>query len=243
MRYPLFQVLFDLDELTMLSARLRLFSYNRFNVFSFHDRDHGDGGSGSLRGYLQRILAEAGLVLDSGKICLLCLPRVLGFTFNPISIYYCFGFDEQLKVVVYEVNNTFGERHTYVIQSSEINAGVVRHTCAKEFFVSPFMDMEMTYDFALSLPGPRISTTIKGRAPDKALLISASFAGERHALSDVTLSGVLVAYPLITLGVVAAIHWEALKLLVKGIRLRPRPAPPAGEVSIVAPGEPARLFE
>jgi len=243
LRYSLFQVLFDLDELPTLSAKLRLFSHNRFNLFALHDRDHGDGGPGRLRAYVERILGQAGLFLGGGKICLMCVPRLFGFAFNPLSIYYCFGSDGLLAAVVYEVNNTFGERHSYVMPVTETNFRSIHQTCAKKFFVSPFMDMEMTYDFTLSLPGPRAATTVVGRGPDGAILISASFAGERQGLSDTALWGVLFAYPMLTLGVVAAIHWEALKLLAKGVRLRRRPPPPAADVSIVASAGSARPLQ
>jgi DUF1365 family protein len=238
LRYRLFQVLIDLDELPALSARLRLFSHNRFNAFSLFDTDHGDRAGGSLRAYVAGILEAAGLHTGGGRIRLLCMPRILGHVFNPLSIYYCDDAAGDLAAMIYEVNNTFGQRHTYLIPAAKAGAQarcgrVVRQTCGKDFYVSPFMDMEMTYDFAISPPGETIATTIHGRSRSGEPLIFAAFTGRRRPLSDQVLGRALLAYPFQTLGVVAAIHWEAVKLFAKGLRLRPRPAPPAAPVTNV----------
>jgi DUF1365 family protein len=235
LRYGMFQMLFDLDELPRLASRLRLFSHNRFNAVSFHDADHGTGGDGDLRGYVRGLLAQAGLSLGEGRIALLCMPRILGHVFNPLSIYYCHRPDGALAVMIYEVNNTFGQRHSYLIPAADAAGGGVRQRCGKGFYVSPFMDMEMTYEFKLSGLGKTISTTIDGRGPDGEHLIFATFAGARRELSDRSLLRVLFAFPFMTLGVVAAIHWEAMKLAAKGIRLRRRPPAPTAAVTVVAP--------
>lgn len=237
LRYQVFQGLFDLDELPNLGRKLRLFSHNRSNVFAFHDRDHGDAEAGSLRAYIEILLKEAGLPVEGGRIALLCMPRVFGFVFNPLSIYYCYNVAGDLRVVVYEVNNTFGQRHTYLIPVDPAAHDGVRQSCQKEFYVSPFMDMDMNYEFKLTFPGATLATRINGKGADGAPLIFASFTGVRRELSDSTLLAALVRYPLLTLGVVAAIHWEAVKLFVKGLRLRHRPSPPPVSVSFVEPLE------
>ena len=231
----MFQILFDLDELPDLGRRLRLFSHNRFNAFSFEDRDHGDGAAGPLRAYVERNLAAAGLTLGGGRILLLCLPRVFGHAFNPLSVYYCYDAAGALSAMIYEVNNTFGQRHSYLIPAAPSADRVARQTCAKGFYVSPFMDMDMTYEFTMTSPGETISTVVNGRGPGGAPLIHAAFAGRRRDLTDAVLGRALLAYPFITLGVVAAIHWEAVKLFAKGLRLRRRPPPPAGPVTRVQP--------
>lgn len=231
LRYAMFQMLFDLDELARLDFSLALFSRNRWNLVGFHDRDHGDGRA-PLRAYVDETLAGAGIDLDGGPVRLLCMPRILGFVFNPLSIYFCHRKDGALAALLYEVNNTFGERHSYLIPVEGPAEGEIRQSCAKRFFVSPFMDMAMTYDFAITPPGEAIATTVHGRDLDGTLLIAAAFTGERVALTDGALAAALVRFPLLTLKVVAGIHLEALKMLAKGLRLRPRPPPPAAPVSV-----------
>ena len=234
LRYALFQILFDLDELPDLGRRLRWFSHDRLNLFSFFDRDHGDGRAGTLRGYVEETLRSAGIDIAGGRILLLCMPRLFGHVFNPISIYWCHRPDGGLAAMLYEVNNTFGQRHSYLIPVDPCaDSGVARQSCAKAFHVSPFMDMAMTYDFAITAPGETISTSVNGRTRDGAPMITANFSGARHALTDARLLRALATYPLMTLKVVAAIHWEALKLLAKGLKLRPAPPRPVEAVSVV----------
>jgi hypothetical protein len=222
LRYRMFQMLFDLDELPELSRRLRLFSHNRFNILAFFDADHGGGASGTLRTYVEGLLAKAGLCGDGGPIRLLCMPRILGHVFNPLSIYYCHAPSGALVAMIYEVNNTFGEQHSYLISVTSADGGALEQSCEKGFYVSPFMDMEMRYDFKMTAAGETIATAVTGSNPDDAPLIFAAFTGRRRELSDASLLRVLLAYPFMTLGVVAAIHWEALKLFIKGLRIRRR---------------------
>ncbi|MEO8811654.1 MAG: DUF1365 domain-containing protein [Caulobacteraceae bacterium] len=230
LNYSMFQALIDLDQAPALGRRLRLFSHNRLNVFSFHDRDHG-AGEGRLRPWVEATAAKAGVDLAGGKILLLCMPRMFGHVFNPLSIYFCHAADGTLAAMIYEVNNTFGERHSYVMPAPASIRGVIRQTCAKALHVSPFMAMEMTYDFLIAPPGPAISTTVHGADAGGARVITAIFRGRRHPFSDGMLMRALVAFPLLTLKVVLAIHWEAVRLLVKGVRLRPRPPSPTGPIT------------
>ena len=236
LRYRLFQLLIDLDELADLPAKLRLFSHNRFNVFSFHDRDHGDGRARDLRDYVRETLADAGIDIGGGKIRLLCMPRLFGHVFNPLSIYYCHSQDGALAAMLYEVTNTYRERHSYLIAVSPAHAlGPIRQTCAKALFVSPFMDLDMIYDFTVDRPGDVVTTAITVRdATDRPMMV-ASFAGRRRPLSDVSLAVLLSTHPLLTVKVVAAIHWEAARLFFKGVKLRPHPPAPAATVSVVPP--------
>ena len=237
LRYRMFQILVDLDELPELGRRLRLFSHNGFSAFSFHDRDHGDGRSRSLRPYVERVLGEAGIDLTVGRITLLCMPRLLGHVFNPLSIYYCRDAGGALAAMIYEVNNTFGQRHSYVIPFVGDGGHAIRQSCAKGFHVSPFMDMDQTYHFRLTEPGPTIATVVNSRDAAGGPMIHAAFMGRRRAFTDGALLGVLLAYPFLTLGVVAAIHWEAAKLFAKGLRLRRLPPAPLSPISIIAPSE------
>jgi DUF1365 family protein len=151
------------------------------------------------------------------------MPRVFGHVFNPISVYFCDDADGRLGAVIYEVNNTFGQRHSYVLPV-EGNQHPVRQHCAKALHVSPFMPMDLRYDFALSPPADRVGVQV--RASDaEGLLLDAAFTGKRQALDDGALMASLLAFPLMTLKVVAAIHWEALKLWLSGVPLVPAPPP------------------
>lgn len=203
--------------------------------FLFTNSDHGDAADGELRAYVENLLTQAGLSIDGGRIVLLCMPRLFGFVFNPLSIFYCYTPQGDLIATLYEVNNTFGQRHSYLIPVETTVGRSVRQVCKKEFYVSPFMDMDMTYEFRLTLPGATLVTSIGGSQADGTAVIFASFTGARRELSDVALVTALVTFPLLTLGVVAAIHWEAIKLFAKGLRLRRRPSPPAAAVTIVQP--------
>ncbi len=234
LRYALFQMVLDLDELPSLDRRLRCFSHDRLNLFSFFDRDHGDGRDGPLRGYVEETLLEAGIALNGGAIRLLCMPRMLGYVFNPLSIYWCHRADGRLAALLYEVNNTFGQRHSYLIPVDPDAHGTVRQTCDKAFHVSPFMDLSMTYDFVVTPPGASLSTAVNGRTREGAPMITANFRGLRHDLTDARLMRDFFAFPLMTLKVVAGIHWEALKLLAKGLRLKPAPATPDRPLSVIA---------
>lgn len=220
LRYRVVQGLFDLDELPILGRELKWFGHNRANLFSFLDRDHGDG-SGDLRGWVETRLAQAGLALEPAAIRVLCMPRVLGHVFNPLSVYFCHDAEDRLRAVVYEVNNTFGERHSYVLAVGE-EAEPVRQSCCKTFYVSPFLPMGLRYDFTLSPPDAGVKVQVAAH-DGEGLLLDAWFVGRRQALDDRNLLAALVALPLMTLKVVAAIHWQALLIWAGGIPLVKKP--------------------
>jgi DUF1365 family protein len=225
--YDVFSVLLDLDRLTEADRMTRVFSVGRFNLLSFKERDHGPRDGSSLRTHVDRLLAPAGIDLAGGRVLLLCNPRVLGFTFNPLSIFWCYDSTDRLAAIVYEVHNTFGQAHSYVapIRDGEMNAAGVRQERDKLFYVSPFMDMAMRYRFRLLPPGDRLSIRILETDAEGPIL-SATFAGERRPFTDAALVGCFLRLPLLTLKIVAGIHWEALRLRMKGLRIEPRPAPP-----------------
>ena len=240
--YRVFWLLLDLGEIDALDRGLRLFSRNRFNLLSFHDRDHGDGSGGPLRPQIEAYLGRAGIDLHGGAIRLLTMPRVLGYVFNPISLYYCHRADGGLAAVVYEVTSTFGVRHAYVIpiRDEDQQAGLIRQGAAKALYVSPFMGMEMDYDFRGRAPGERLELVIDGLDAE-GLLITAALSAQRRDLTDANLLAATLAMPLLTLKVVAAIHWEALKLWLKRIPLTRQPPPAWDPVSIQRDPQESRL--
>jgi hypothetical protein len=215
-RYRVFSLLVDLDELPLLDRKLKLFSWNRFGIFSFQDRDHGDGRPLSL--WLDDLLEKAGIKADGARK-VLCYPRILGYVFNPISVWFCHDRAGALKAIVYEVHNTYDERHFYVLPA-EGGRNIVTHDCAKDFYVSPFLSPDCRYFFRIWPPDEKVAVIIhenEGGAP----MLDASFAGERRALTDRALLTMALTYPLMTLKVVAAIHFEAVRLMLKGIRRHP----------------------
>jgi hypothetical protein len=232
LRYRVFWMLLDLDEIDRLPESLRLFSHNRFNALSFFDADHGDGSGRRLRDQVEEHLRAAGVATDGGAIRLFCMPRVFGYGFNPLSVYFCYQRDGSLAAILYEVHNTFRERHAYLIPVDRTAGAVIDQRCRKRFYVSPFMDMDMTYWFRVAVPDQRIAVAIRAADQD-GLLLAAALSGDRIAMTDATLLRVLATHPLLTLKVIGAIHWHALRMVLKGFRLRPRPRPPAAPVTVV----------
>lgn len=235
--YRVFSLLLDLDELEDLSARLRLFGHNGPAIFSFHDSDHGDGARGGLRVWAEAQLSAAGIDLPHPAIRVLCYPRIWGYVFNPLTVFFCSDAAGALRAILYEVTNTFGERRTYVIRPD--GASPIAHSCAKELYVSPFVPMDCTYDFLIAPPDEKVLVRIN-ESDSEGLLLVASFAGARRELTDATLLKALVAYPLMTLKVTLAIHWEALRLWLKGVKvIRHVKAPHRIATTIVKAPEPA----
>ena len=234
--YRVFSLFVSLDELPELSHRLRLFSHNRWNLFSFQDRDHGPRDGSALRPWIEGQLAEAGIDLEGGPVRLLCFPRILGYVFNPLTIWFCYHRSGHLAALLYEVSNTFGQQHSYLIAVDPARppGAPIRQSCRKALYVSPFIAMEATYRFRLSEPGQRLAVLIRQSTAEGELLLAAQ-NGRRRRLDDPALLRVFLAYPLMTLKVIAAIHWHALRLWRKGAKVLPRPAAPARAVTLVRP--------
>ncbi len=229
LRYRIFSLLLDLDELDGLDRSLRLFSRNRFNLIAFYDGDHGDGSHEPLRAQVERHVLAAGLTDAVGAIELLAMPRVFGFVFNPISLYFCRGRDGALIAVLYEVSNTFGGRHTYVMPVADDGTDV-RQDCAKRFHVSPFLPMNLHYAFRVRAPTDDLLVAINV-LDAQGLVLTAVHAGERRELSNAMLARVILTQPLMTLKVVAAILWEAARLWVKRVSVYRHPGQPRQTVS------------
>lgn len=228
--YRVFMLLLDLDRLDQTFAGSRVLKSGRFGLMSFDPRDHGDGSTTPLRAQTEARLKAAGIEGPVGAIRLLTMPRVLGYGFNPISLYYCWRPDGGLMAVVHEVTNTFGERHSYVAPASSDRGRVHVHGAPKRLHVSPFMDMDMAYGFRLSEPAERLELIIDLKDAEGPRL-TASFIGERRPLTDGQLLRAWLTHPLLTLKVMAGIHWEALRIWTKGVAYRRKPAPPAEPVT------------
>lgn len=210
LRYSVFSVLLDLDDLPELD-RLRWFGHNKRALFSFRDADHADGGD--LRAWVTGQLRAEGLPAP-GRIRLLCYPRILGYVFNPLTVWYCDDDKGAPLATIYEVHNTFHERHTYVLPAS-----AEKQEADKAFYVSPFIDMNCHYAFKLTQPDARILVAIN-ETQDGEPLLYAAFTGKRREFSDANLIKLFFSHPLMTLKVTAGIHWEAVKLILKGIKIR-----------------------
>ena len=236
LRYSIFYLLIDLDDVDALAGRLRLFSHNRFNLFSFYDRDHGEGAMLSSREWVKRQLREAGIE-SGGPVQLLTMPRILGYAFNPLSIYFCHRRDQSLSAILYEVNNTFGQRHSYLIPVPSGVEEPIRQQSQKSFYVSPFMTTDMAYSFSVVPPGSDLSVSVVGHDESGPLII-AKLAAVREKLTDASLARAFFVYPLLTLKVIAGIHWEALLVWLKGIGLVTRPSPPDRPVTLGRGAEP-----
>jgi DUF1365 family protein len=228
-RYRVFSLLIDLKRLDEANRLSRFFSVGRFNLLSFSPRDHGPmGRQGEALQEVEALLAEAGLIEAPKRVLLLCYPRVLGFVFNPIATYFIYGAEDQLVAVIYEVRNTFGERHSYVapVRPGELGESGLRQHARKLFFVSPFMEMAMEYHFRVRPPGDD-STALRIHETDAAgPILAATFSGKRRAVSNGECLKLAVKIPLLTLKVVAGINFEALRLWLKGVKLVPRPRHP-----------------
>ncbi len=227
LRYRMFYLLLDLDELQSL-GRLRLLGIERRAIMSFRARDHGDG-RGDLKAWAGGQLARAGLQFPLGRVQLFTLPRIFGYVFNPISVFFCHDHAGVLRATIYEVSNTFGSRHAYVLPVAG-NDRVIRQHCTKALFVSPFNDMSGGYRFSLLPPGARVALGIDQFDAGGSVL-RAAFTGQRVGLSDAALLKLLLIYPLLTIQVIAGIHWEALKVWWKGVplQLEKRPRNPDTE--------------
>ena len=225
--YRVFSFCLDLGELSQLDKKLRFFSVNRFNLFSFYEKDHGRGDK-KLKEHITSILDQHGYNSASSKITLLCYPRILGYVFNPLSVYFCYNKTGTLRVILYEVSNTFGKRHIYLLPVEKDRSETIRHYSKKELYVSPFMPMETNYSFRISPPEEKVSICIqqtsgsKESSEKKQKILNALFTGEKENLSDTILLRLFVFHPLMTIKVITAIHWEAARLWIKGLSLQPR---------------------
>ena len=232
LRYRVFSLLLDVDRIDELAAGLRLFSRGRFNLMSFYDRDYGRGDGTPVGDEARAVLAQAGIGLEGGRIFLLAYPRLLGYVFNPLSVYYAFDVTGQLAALIYEVNNTYGERKSYVVRAGASQGRVFAQAAQKEMCVSPFTEGSGRYSFRVTIPGDDLVLAVLLRDAEGPLL-KTHFKAEAKPLDDGVIALQMLIFPLMTVKVIAAIHFEALKLWWKGVPLAERHASPAYSVSKV----------
>ena len=214
-RYKVFSLLIDLSELSTLDKKINFFSYNRFNLISFFDKDHGERDGTSLIEWVKKNLRENNIDAEEIKIRLLCYPRILGYVFNPLSVFYIYNNNEKLISILYEVKNTFGEQHTYIFKIE--NDNLLQHDCEKKFHVSPFIEMNCNYFFRILKPSEKISVIIDQYQSNEKILF-ASQDGKRADLTSAELMKSYLKHPLMTFKIISAIHFEAFKLWTKGIK-------------------------
>ena len=215
-KYKVFSLLIDLSEIHLLDKDLKIFSYNKFNIVSFYDKDHGPRDGSSVKNWVIDNLKKNNIDTNDIQIKLLCYPRIFGYVFNPLSVFYVYDRNLNLISILYEVKNTFGEQHTYVFKS-DINNNLVQHMCKKKFHVSPFIEMDCVYFFRLLKPGNKISVIIDQNDKEGKILY-ASQDGIKSEITNSNLTKSYLKHPLMTFKIILAIHFEAFKLWSKGIK-------------------------
>ena len=215
-KYNVFSLLIDLNELEEINKYIKFFSYNKFNIISFYDKDHGDRDGSSIKLWVKKNLRNIGIMKEDISIKLLCYPRIFGYVFNPLSTYFIYNKHSELISIFYEVKNTFGEQHTYIFKAQDEKT--VQNKCKKKFYVSPFIEMDCEYHFKTLNPREQLSVVINQNDKDGKLL----FASQDGISKDFNNKNLILSYlthPLMTFKIIGAIHYEAFKLWVKRIRL------------------------
>ncbi len=212
--YRMFMFYLDLDELDSLAGTLRLLSRNQFNVFNFRDDDHLQFSGTHVKESIIEYLDSKGVALKNGRVMLLTHLCTLGYTFNPVSFYFCFDENGQPLCVVPEIGNTFGELKLFFIGQNELDDGSFCQRTEKYFYVSPFTDLDTTFDFNLKTPGETLNLRIDDYQEGQKFFIS-TLTGSRKELTDGRLCWYTLRFPFITLKVIFLIHWQALKLILR----------------------------
>ena len=215
-KYNVFSLLIDLNELEEINKYIKFFSYNKFNIISFYDKDHGDRDGSSIKLWVKKNLRNIGIMTEDIRIKLLCYPRIFGYVFNPLSTYFIYNKHSELISIFYEVKNTFGEQHTYIFKAHDEKT--VQNKCKKKFYVSPFIEMDCEYHFKTLNPREQLSVVINQNDKDGKLL----FASQDGISKDFNNKNLILSYlthPLMTFKIIGAIHYEAFKLWAKRIKL------------------------
>ena len=215
-KYNVFSLLIDLNELEEINKEIKFFSYNKFNIISFFEKDHGDRDGSSIKTWVKKNLKSIGILTEDISIKLLCYPRIFGYVFNPLSTFFIYNKHSELISIFYEVKNTFGEQHTYIFKAQDEKTN--HNKCKKKFYISPFIEMDCEYHFKTLNPREQLSVVINQNDKDGKLL----FASQDGISKDFNNKNLILSYlnhPLMTFKIIGAIHYEAFKLWVKRIKL------------------------
>ena len=215
-KYNVFSLLIDLNELEEINKEIKFFSYNKFNIISFFDKDHGDRDGSSIKSWVKKNLKSIGILTEDISIKLLCYPRIFGYVFNPLSTFFIYNKHSELISIFYEVKNTFGEQHTYIFKAQDEKTN--HNKCKKKFYISPFIEMDCEYHFKTLNPREQLSVVINQNDKDGKLL----FASQDGISKDFNSKNLILSYlthPLMTFKIIGAIHYEAFKLWVKRIKI------------------------
>lgn len=233
--YRIFLFAIDLDELEALHRRLRLFSFGKRNLYSFRDGDFlPTNDHASLKDRILAHLRAQGIDLTGGRVMLITQPRVLGYLFNPVSFYFCHDRRGEPVAALAEVTNTFREIKPYVLGPECRDQRGFSRCTPKFFYVSPFSDVDVAFDFQLGLPGEQLAVKIDDYAEGRRTLTS-TLSGQRLPLTDTRLAWFTLKYPLITLKIIALIHWHAFRLWVKRVPWFAKAARRADQRSLLRP--------
>ena len=215
-KYNVFSLFLDLDEINLIQKKIKIFSNNSFNILSFCDKDHGPRDGSNLKNWVIENLKSNNIKFENIKVKLLCYPRIFGYVFNPLSIFFVYDNHSKIIAVLYEVKNTFGEQHTYIFKVEDEN--IITNSCDKKFFVSPFIEMKSKYSFRIIKPEKKLSVSIE-QSDMEGKLLYASQDGVAKEINNKNMLLSYISHPLMTFKVIAAIHFEALKLWLKGVKL------------------------
>ncbi len=231
-KYRVFSGLFDIDELEQLGRERRWFSHNRWGFLSIYDKDHGAKDGQPLRPWIESELKKGGFDFEAGKILLHCFPRIFGLVFNPISVWFIYDKQDNLRAILHEVRNTFGEWRGYLlpVDDKRNDKTLIRQACDKTFYVSPLMEMNCHYNFTIMEPGERYSLAIRETQNGERVLMAAQTA-EARPFSDRNILKTVFTHPLQYFKVILAIHFEAIRTMIKGAKYIGNPKKKNGDVT------------
>jgi DUF1365 family protein len=213
--YRIWMMCADLDRLDEISTASKLFAHNKAGLISIQDKDHGFRDGRPLRAFVESALARQNLLQFAFKILFVTSPRLLGYAFNPISFYFCHDQTGRLGAVLHQVKNTFGDQIGYLMPVQ--SQGLIRGSAPKRMHVSPFFDMQGGYRFALTAPGEKLTVSIQYGATAQKRMTATMILAARP-FTDASTLRLLAEMPLAPMKVITAIHWQALKLYLRGAK-------------------------
>jgi len=230
--YNVFLFALDLDEIDEIASRVVLFSHNRWNATTFRDDDHLPGPFPQLRLNVENLIRKHGVSQKPSRILLITSARILGYIFNPVSYYLCYDEAGKPLCAIAEISNTYGEMKPFFISGDAFTSGSFRARMTKHFYISPFLDLSDELEFTIEPPGDRLRIATDTWRGDERIL-AAGIRGVRRPLTTGSLAKALLKFPLVTLQIITAIHWEAFRLWLKGVPHHAKNERPADQRDIV----------